>query len=268
MNASLLKHLGNIDQLCGIRESILPDSSLRITEVYNAAGLRYTLLPDRCMDIYELSYKGINLSFQSKNGLSATFSPADGEFIHQWPGGALYTCGLDNVGGHTESYSRCPTHGRIHSVGAKHFGTSARWEENDYRLRAEGEMHQTRLYGHHLSLHRSIETGLNDKSLRIRDVITNYEADSEAFMLLYHCNFGYPLLQSGSEVAVSKGTVEVFAGDSADHIHMTGPVDGKGEELFLHKNLSGRAAGVLYNRSLGLGVYVAFDTAHLPNLLE
>ncbi len=270
MDITLLKHLGNLEQLCGIRESRLLEPDMRITEVYNAAGLRFTLLPDRCMDIYDLSYRGINLSFQTKNGLRCpeAVSAAEGEFIHQWSGGALVTCGLDNVGAHTEAEGRCPDHGRITAMRARHYGTFAGWEGEDYLLRAQGEIHQARLNGSHLSIRRTLETGLQERCIRLRDVITNHEAEPEPFMLLYHCNFGYPLLQSGSEVAVTKGNVEIIADHPCDWQQITGPVDGMAEESFLHTHLGPKAAGVLYNRSLGLGVYLRWDTTHLPNMLQ
>ena len=90
MNVSLLKQLGNIDQIAGIRESVLlrgRGEQMHIAEFYNAAGLRFTVVPDRCMDVFDLSYKGVNLSFQSKNGLTSpqAYTPADGEFAEQWP---------------------------------------------------------------------------------------------------------------------------------------------------------------------------------------
>ena len=119
MNVELLKQLGNIGQIAGIRESRLlrgRGEGIAIAEFYNAAGLRFTVVPDRCMDLFDLSYKGVNLGFQSKNGLTSpqAFCPSDGEFSEQWPGGMLVTCGLGNVGGHATNAS--PTSRRRISV--------------------------------------------------------------------------------------------------------------------------------------------------------
>ena len=49
MDISLLKRLGNIDQIAGIRRQTT-DEGLRTIEVYNAVGLRYTLVADRALD--------------------------------------------------------------------------------------------------------------------------------------------------------------------------------------------------------------------------
>ncbi len=274
MDIALLKQLGNIDQIAGIRSVRLlhgRGEGTELAEFHNAAGLRFTVVPDRCMDLFDCSYRGVNLSFQTKNGLVSpqAFSPMNGEFCEQWPGGMLVTCGLGNVGEHCGGDGVYPTHGRISSVPAKHFGTEAVWEGEDYVLRAKGEIHQTKLYGRHLSIRRTVETGLNDKCIRIHDVLTNYEAEDEPYLMLYHFNFGYPLLQADSRVAASPADCKPLNALSRDGAQMQTPEDGRGEELYFRSNFGGsRACGVLYNERLELGAYVAFDTANLPCLLE
>ena len=273
MNIELLKKLGNIDQLAGIRETKLlrgRGEDIQLAEFYNAAGLRFSVVPDRCMDLWDLSYKGINLSFQSKNGLTSpqAYTPADGEFAEQWPGGMLVTCGLDNVGGHASEGGVFPTHGRISHVPAKNFGTQTYWDGERYVLRATGEVHQTKMYSRHLSIRRTIETALDEKVIKFHDVITNFEAEDEPYQMLYHFNFGYPLLQADSCVRFSKADLSAMNDISNDSVHMMDPVDGRGEEMYFYTNLGERACGVIYNEALELGAYIAFDTKNLPNCLE
>lgn len=273
MDISLIKKLGNIEQLAGIRESRLlrgRGMGIQLAEFHNAAGLRFSLVPDRCMDIYDLSYKGVNFSFQCKNGLTSplAFDPGNGEFAEQWPAGMLVTCGLDNVGGQADGKGNFPTHGRISHVPAQNFGTETCWEGDRYALRARGEVHQTKMYSRHLSIRREVETGLYDKKLTIRDIITNFEAEDEPFMLLYHFNFGYPLLNAKSKVAFSKADILPMNPISNDPEHMMDPIDGRGEELYLRTGLGPKACGVIYSEELELGAYIAFDTTNLPNCME
>ena len=273
MDTALLRQLGTIDQIAGIRESVLlrgRSAGTRIAEFYNAAGLRFTVVPDCGMNLYDFSYRGVNFSFQSKNGLVAPqfFSPMDGEFVHQWSGGMLATCGLDNVGGHVQLDGAYPTHGRIGQLPASTFGVRTWWEQEQYHLRAEGEMHQTCLYGRHLSLRREITTGLYAKSLQICDTVTNLEAEEEPYMLLYHFNFGYPLVQPGSRVAVSGARWQGLNDRSTDPEHLRAPEDRCGEELFLHTGFGGTGCAVVYNEELELGTYISFETKNLPNLLQ
>lgn len=273
-NADLLKRLGNLDQICGIRESEIltgPGKGTHIAEFHNAAGLRFTVVPDHCMDIYDLSYKGTNISFLSRNGLRSpgSFVPAASEFSQQWSGGMLATCGLDNVGLDCSINGvYYPIHGRISSIPATSFGTLCDWKEGEYTLEARGEVHQTRLYGSHLSLNRTINTTLNGKSIRISDRITNLDANAEPFMLLYHCNFGYPLLDACSRVLTTSATIEPLNSISSRPSSLTEPIDNRPEELFLCRTRTKRAVAMLYNPEKQLAGYVAFDTAVLPNFLE
>lgn len=273
MNIELLKHLGNIDQIAGIRESQLlrgRGEGIKLAEFYNAAGLRFSVVPDRCMDLYDFSYKGVNISFHSKNGLTSplSYNAMDGEFAEQWPAGMMVTCGLDNVGGHTNDGGVFPTHGRTSHVPAQNFGTETYWDGDNYILRATGEVHQTKMFSRHLSLRRTIETGLNDKTVKIHDTITNFEAQDEPYIILYHCNFGYPLLQADSHVKVSKSDMEPMDANSKDSFNMIPPADGIGEEGFWYTNMGEKACAVLYNERLELGAYLAFDTKNLPRMFQ
>lgn len=273
MDINLLKRFGHPEQLCGIREAKLihgPGEGVAVAEFHNAAGLRFTVVPDRCMDLYDLSYRGVNLSFLSRNGLRSpmSYTALNGEFAQQWSGGMLSTCGLDNVGGACVDDAIYPTHGRISAVPAQRFGVRARWEGDDYVLEASGEMHQTRLYGAHLSLERTIRTTLNAKSVTIRDRISNLDAKEEPLMLLYHCNFGYPLLDQGARVLVTASRTEPLNALSTDPSRMISPVDGCGEELYLCHASGERCTAMLYNPALELAGYVAFDTSALPRFLE
>lgn len=273
MNVELLKRLGNIDQLAGIRESRIirgRGEGIEIAQFYNAAGLSFSVTPDRCMDIYDLSYKGVNFSFHSCNGLtsSLSFKTNAGEFAEQWPGGMLVTCGLDNVGGHCEDNANYPVHGRISNVPASNFGTETYWKGEKYILGASGEIHQTRMYTRHLSIRRRIETELNSREIKLHDVITNFNDHDEPLQLLYHFNFGYPILDENSLVKASMRKEFSLTDISADSVHMMAPIDGRPQELFLNTHLPKKATAMIYNPNLKLGAYIRWDTENLPNFME
>lgn len=261
-----------MEQLARIRRSTLsegPGKGLDIAHFRNAAGLEFTVVPGRCMDIYDLSYRGVNLSFMSKAGLTSSFSPMNGEFSNQWAAGALVTCGLDNVGGHcTVNGETFPTHGRIGAIPASSFGTEGVWDGDEYALRASGEMRQASLFGRNLALKRRIETTLYGKTIKICDEIFNYAAEAEPYMLLYHCNFGYPLLQHDSVFAHSPADMTRLSPLAGDPGKMSAPIDGQEEELYLYRAKGKRSCGILYNSELALGISVSADTAFLPNFLE
>ncbi len=271
MQIELLQKLGNMDQIAGIRELKATrglEKGLEVLELYNAAGLRLTVLSDRCMDIYDFSYKGRNLAFHSKNGLTLGRDPAEDQFFHQWSGGMLTTCGLLNVGGACVDGGVHPIHGRIGSTPARHVSVHEGWERNDYRLCVTGEIWETRLYGYTLSLSRTISTGLYDKAVTITDTITNHGGTDQEFMLLYHVNFGYPLLDASSIFLCSPATTEPRNDVSRDWVHMCTPDAEPPHQMFLHSPKDAAARAAIINPSLHLGGYLAFDTAQLPYLFE
>ena len=73
-----------MSQLAEIRRATLSEGTgkgLDTAQFRNAAGLAFAVIPGRCMDIYDLSYRGINLSFLSKAGLTPhLFSDERGVF--------------------------------------------------------------------------------------------------------------------------------------------------------------------------------------------
>ena len=69
----LLKHVGGVEQIGGIRGVTFNDGKakgVRAIEV-STGNLRFTILPDRCMDIAQASFKGQAISWISKTGITA-----------------------------------------------------------------------------------------------------------------------------------------------------------------------------------------------------
>jgi len=257
-----------MSQIAGIRETEIrtgPGKGLAVIEVYNAAGLRFTVLPGRCLDIYDFSYKGVNLSFQTKNGLHAIYSPAEDEFFQLWPGGMLSTCGLANVGDACFDGGAHPIHGRIGGIPAHHVSVSKGWINDDYILSICGEMNETRLYGRDMILKRTISVGLFDKNITIEDTVTNRYCADEEFMLLYHFNFGYPLLDEISTVVCSGSNRQPRNGHSGEAAKMCAPGSEPPHQLFLYET-SDLTRAALLNPGLGIGGYLEYDAENLPYL--
>jgi hypothetical protein len=267
MNVELLKKLGNMDQLAGARSLCFTDGEakgLNLIEVYNAAGLRFTVTADRCLDLYDCSYKGVNLSFHTKNGLNTLRNPETEEFFEQWPGGMLSTCGLTNVGISCFDNGTHPVHGRIGATSARHVGIQEGWEDDEYRITVSGETRQTRLYGPDLALRRSISTTLNSKALILTDTITNYNDADEEFMLLYHINFGYPLLDCDSECFSSHKHITLHGENCGSYKNMCKPNEEPLHQNYIHTTDALRACAAVINPALQLGCYIEYDTQNLP----
>lgn len=276
----LLKRIGTLSQVAGVREGELVSGKARgerTLELYNLAGLRCTVLPGKCMDIADLHYRGINLSFLSKNGLTANtlFNALDNEFLYNWSGGFLSTCGLANTGESCLDQGLFRTeHGRIGSSPAENLSVREVWDGDDCRLIIGGKMRESRIYGSNLQLDREIAIGIYDRTITITDTVENLEPTPEELMMLYHINFGYPLVDEHTEVfrseALTCAKTEMTEEELCAWGKMGMPADECPEQVFYHVNPEGTASALaaVLNRSIGLGVVLKYTSDTLPILVQ
>jgi hypothetical protein len=106
---------------------------------------------------------------------------------------------LDNQG--TEMRTFLPLHGRIANLPA-----SSVWLSVDldppHRLRLIGEVEEAMMFGPALRLTSMLETELGAASFRIVDTVENLRSVPQEMQLLYHANFGAPLLEEGAELLI------------------------------------------------------------------
>ena len=168
-------------------------SGVNIIEICTAGGLQVDLLPDAGLDIGQVRFRGTNVTFISKNGYDspAAIAPYETEFLNTFPGGMLYTCGLRSTGGaHRDGDEWHPLHGRYHSLMAEQVCT----EVIDNTILIRGTVRETALFGHNLVLKRTIRIPIFGAEITVSDELTNLAHKDEEYALLYHCNFGYPLV--------------------------------------------------------------------------
>lgn len=238
--------------------------------------LFYELSVDKCLDMVRLSYKGKTFSFLSKAGMqnSRPYDVSEHNAVQSIMGGMLFTCGTDNVGpAERKEASILPMHGSLRSLPAEHICADSWWDGDEYKIKVSGEIHQGQLFGKHIVLRRSIETVVGSNVIKIEDEFENQGFCEEAFMLLYHCNVGYPLLDEGSRVLVSSDEVRL-RGEEKETVNcwdkVGAPVDLQPEEVYYHtfsKNREREYAAVI-NDTLGLGLKVEFQTSELPYMTQ
>ncbi len=186
------QHSLDMRQFIDFRQSTLPNG-MRIIDAYNSSGLHFTILPDRGLDIWTAHYNGIPLTW------IAPGSPHPADYGQSWlglfNGGLLTTCGLDHVGP--------PEDGRdIHGDYTRLRAGDISLEMSEYAKRLGATMRQSTLFGCQLSLKRTYTLSLGHPTIHIFDEVTNDGDQPAPFMLLYHCNFGYPLIREGTEFQV------------------------------------------------------------------
>ena len=279
--SDILKRVGNIDQIAGIREYTMHGSKAEGLKLYNVrtgSGLEFDVLKDKCMDVCSMSYKGTNLSFLSKPGMvsSEYYNPFEMEFLRTYQGGMMYTCGLSNVGSLCEDNGvKYPVHGRIGHTPAGNAGVFSQWINDDYIMEITGEMREAALFGENFVLRRTIATGLGENSLKIKDSVENQGFEKQPLMLLYHFNIGYPLLDKSTKLYIPTEKIiprDEQAKPGADSYNMIeNPVNGYMEQVFYHnvrKNGNGIVSIGVINEKLDIGIYISYDKNKLPVLVQ
>ena len=270
------KMLGNENQIVKARRIAFRDgmsNGVHAIELCNSSGLYVTLIEDQCLNVYDFSFKGINCAFQTKNGLVSNqfFNGGANEFSYYWPAGMIYTCGLTNVGpGVTENGIYYAEHGRIGMMPCENVAMV----QTDSDVVVTGKVHDSMLCGHYLELERRITFPKNGKFIKICDTVTNREENDTEMMILYHCNFGYPLLTP--EARMVKGAGEIIdnlgSGIAPELCGQSGKAKkGKTEEVYCHKNTSdenGYGYAAVINDALLLGCYVKYKMDTLPLLRQ
>ena len=277
----ILKRVGHMDQLAGIKQLTSGDGLARGTRtfhVWTGSGLTFDVVADRALDISACHYKGISLAWASSVGQvhPAFYEPEGLGWLRSFGGGMMATCGLDQWGPpNSDEGKDFGLHGRISNLPARYVSHSARWKEDAYEIEISGEVRQAAVFGENLALRRRIATRLGSNAIHISDVVTNEGFTPQPHMILYHFNLGFPLLSEDAQLHID--AEKTLARDAvaesglADWMRFQPPTPEYQEQVFLHTPRigdDGRAQATVWNPSLGLGLRLSYDTTHLPYLME
>jgi len=273
MNQHLYRYAGNPEQMFGVRKVQCLEgraAGCTIIEAYTAEGLRVDILPDTGLDLGAVHYRGKNMSFISKNGYDSpnTNLPYETEFINTFSGGMLYTCGLRSTGpANRDGDEWHPVHGRFHSLRASEVCASVQGEQ----IVVSGTLRESALFGHCLQVKRQITLPVNGSTITVEDTIQNLTPRPEEFMLLYHYNFGYPMLSEKAKLVLPhkrKTTPRTdFAAEELEQaLEFDSPVDSEEERVFFHE-LSNPWAR-LENSELEMAATLRWSGDSLPILVQ
>ena len=132
-------------------------------------------------------------------------------------------------------------------------------------------MDEARLFGGKLRLETSIETQVGRPGLVVRDTVTNLSAAASDFELLYHINFGPPLLKPGAKVLLPVKRLaprDAVAVADLPTWNLYGPeTPGSAEVCFFIEpaaDADGNTQVLLHNAAATQGVSLKFNTRQLP----
>jgi hypothetical protein len=285
--AELLSWVADLSQIAGARPSVLSGGKAEgvgCVEVSTGSGLAFTVLPGRGMDIPSASYKGHSIGFHTGTGIAspAYFEEPGIGFLRNFFGGLLTTCGITNAGSPSVDQGvPYGIHGRMSNTGAEDLGIEHEWVGNEYEIRIRGTLRESRFFAENLALTRRFTTRLGSRGFRMSDTVENRGFQSQPFMLLYHFNFGFPLLGPRARV-VGPIRESVPRDEEArkdrgveECLQIPAPVPGYKEKVFFHTlgaDPRGRTFIALVNRDIGdgtaLGIVMRWSLAELPEFTQ
>ncbi len=184
----------------------------------------------------------------------------------------LVRCGLTNNGAPVFTAGgqlQYPLHGRIANTPA--YFVEACFDPETEQLRLTGCVEESRLFHGKLRLTSTVTLSRGKAAVEIIDEVTNISAEPGELQLLYHVNFGPPLLETGSRMALTFSQMaprDARAAEGTAHWNEYGtPEPGFAEQVYFFKptaDETGLCRAILRNAESSRAISLAFDPQQLP----
>lgn len=285
---SWINKISNHAQVGGIETAVLDNGlarGTRIAWINTGTGLRYKVVLDRAMDIADTFFNQHSLAWLSHAGVASPqpFSNQGVDWLKTFAGGLLTTCGLSHTGGpESDEFGQRGLHGEISNLPAEIESIiQPDLTAGNLEMSITGTVKQSMALGPNLELKRTIKSKLGSSAIQIIDTVINRGNQPAPHMLLYHCNFGWPLVDEGTDI-LWDGEWQSREGEPNNKIFnknnnfkkCSAPLDshaGRGEEaafIDISKNEKDECYCGLYNEQLGIAVSVKFYKKELPWLIN
>lgn len=181
-----------------------------VVEIDNGR-LRFLVLPTRGMGIWKADFEGMGLGWSSpvKTPVHPAFVNLHDRQGLGWLHGFnewIVRCGINSIGfPHTDSWvnedgkpaqAQLTLHGRIANIPAH----AVSLEITDKAIILRGEVDEASMFGSALRLNTEIRTEFGSGELELIDKVTNIGDLPADHQMLYHINYGPPLLEKGARV--------------------------------------------------------------------
>jgi galactose mutarotase-like enzyme len=254
----------------GIREGV------DVVEVDNGK-LRFVVVPTRGMGLWNAWLGDWGLGWKSpvKGPVNPGFVRLDEASGIGWLDGfdeLLVRCGLESNGApefHPNGTIRYGLHGKIANRAAHRLEVSVDGDSGE--ITVSGVVDEARLFGNKLRMTSTFSTHMGQASLTITDVVQNLSAEPSELELLYHTNFGVPLIGPGAKVVAPIQRMAprdaVAVGNLSEWDTYGQETPGAQEACFffdLAADGSGQTETLLHNVAEDRGVSLRFDKSQLP----
>lgn len=255
------------------------------TLVLDNGRLRMTILPTRGMGVLSVEMDDVRLGWDSpvREVVHPQFVnlPSRGglgwlDGFNEW----MVRCGLENFGGPGRDQFVTNTgavaemdlwlHGKIANIPASDLDVVID-RQPPHRMTVRARVHERMFYGPKLELFTEISTTPGSNTFRIADTVTNRGASEQEFQLLYHVNFGPPILEKGARFVAPLKQVtpmnETAARGAGSFDEYVSPTPGFVEQVYClqpYAGPDGCTLMMLQNAAGDRACTLRFSTAQLP----
>lgn len=240
--------------------------------------LSFAVLPTRGMSLWKAWHGADEIGWKSP-----VHGPVHPAFVPLMePGGLgwldgfdelLVRCGLESNGApefdDETGRLKFPLHGRIGNKPARQVSVAVDGDSGE--ITVTGVVEETRFHFLKLRMTTTMTTRVGESSVRIRDVIENISASPAEGQMLYHINFGEPLLDAGARFVAPVKTVVPRNAHSAQGLATwdaySAPEPGFAEQVYfleLVGDAQGQTRTLLKNAHGTRGVSILHNIKQLP----
>jgi len=269
-------YVGNTLQTRGAEQYVLQGArgdGMHFLCVRNGLGLEAWISLDRAGDISRITFKGENMGYFSACGYVAPqyFDNKKVGFLKSFTAGFFTTCGLTAVGSPcTDDGEELPLHGTISNTPARLLSNI----ETDDGAEIMLEISDSSIFGRKLVLKRRYFFSYSENTISLSDKITNEGESTSPFMIMYHCNMGYPLLTENSIVKIPNTKLTPRDAEAEKYLEsalvMEKPQPNFQERCYYYdmKAQDGIAKTGIFNPEIDKGVVIAYEKDTLPCFVE
>lgn len=237
----------------------------------------FDVLPTRGMGIWKGWMGGEEIGWKSpiRGPVHPAFVPIAEPSGLGWLDGfdeLLVRCGLESNGApefDDQGKLKYPVHGRIANKPAHRVELTIDGDSGEITL--TGDVEETRFHLFKLRMTTTISTKIGEPGFRLHDQILNISQSPAEMQMLYHINFGQPLLDAGSRVVVAANTVVPRTARAAEGIRSwdsyAAEQPGFAEQVYFLKLVADRqdSTQVLLKNAHGTrGVSLKYNAKQLP----
>lgn len=236
--------------------------------IRNGKGLEAWISLDRAGDVSRVTFNGDNMGYFAPCGYVAPsyYDGVGAGFLKSFTAGFFTTCGLTAVGSPcTDEGEDLPLHGTISHIPAEFRGIDETNEALTVRLRVR----DAAVFGRKLVMDRTYTFSYTENTFTVTDTVTNEADTASPYMILYHCNMGYPLLSESSIVCVPNRGItprDAHAAKFMDSALQMEKPQAEYEECCYYFADTTKAG--IFNPTIQKGVVLSYDKEALPYFTE